>query len=89
MMRVVFTPRYMLPEDEPGRLTEPARDELVARAIIRHMEDRSRQDAPRPDAKFWRGLGYCLLLETLAAAFVMLMIYGHRLALWIDSWGAR
>ena len=87
MMRVVFTPRYMLPEDEPGRLTEPARDELVARAIIRHMEDHGRQDAPRPDTKFW--LGYCLWLATLAAAFVMLMIYGHRLALWIDSWGAK
>ena len=89
MMQVVYSSRFMLPEDEPGKLTEPARDALVAKAIIRDMEDRGRQEAPHPDANFWRGLAYCFLLESLAVAFVLLLIYGHRLATWIDSWGGK
>jgi hypothetical protein len=46
--------------------------------------ERKRQHAP--DAQFFRGCINGLLLEIVIAAFVFLMIYGHRLALWIDSW---
>ena len=46
--------------------------------------ERKRQHAPDP--QFFRGCINGLLLEIVIAAFVFLMIYGHRLALWIDSW---
>jgi hypothetical protein len=48
--------------------------------------ERKRQNAPMPDPQFFRGAINGLLLEIIIAAFVFLMIYGHRLALWIDSW---
>jgi hypothetical protein len=42
-----------------------------------------------PTVNLFRGPGYCLLLYAIIAAFVALLIYGHRLAIWIDSWGAK
>ena len=47
-MRVVYTPRYMMPTEEPGRLTEPDRDLLAAKAIIAAMEETGRERVPLP-----------------------------------------